>query len=379
MLDTNDKEHANEAQIIKHSAYYGETEFSKLLSKKAGLTILSVNIQCINTKFDDFESFINRMNLTNSISVICLQECWLKETDNISMFNLTDYNLVSLPRSCCGHGGLMIYVHNQFKCTPINHNIMKKATDWEYLCVEISHQKHNAKKYIISNIYRKPGEELDEFNVFLEEFTSFIIFIKNQNRPSYLCGDYNIDLLKLKMKNHFNNYFEELVTNGFFPKITLPTRIGERSSSLIDNIFTNDTEEKETAGILLNHLSDHQIIFTYIEKLSYIENLQKFITIEKNNVASVQNFIREMDDLNIYDKLNQSIDSNPEENSEVFLKLIKDVKDKCLHKKVVKYNKKKHQKSKWMTSALLKSINTKNQLYKEWIKTDVNNLDLYSR
>ena len=56
------------------------------------------------------------------------------------------------------------------------------------------------------------------------------------------------------MKNHFNNYFEELVANGFFPKITLPTRIRERSSSLIDNIFTNDSEEKETAGILLNHL-----------------------------------------------------------------------------------------------------------------------------
>ena len=91
----------------------------------------------------------------------------------------------------------------------------------------------------------------------LEEFTSFIIFIKNQNCPSYLCGDYNIDLLKIKIKNHFNNYFEELVTNGFFPKITLPTRIGERSSSLIDNIFTNDTEEKETAGILRNHLSDY--------------------------------------------------------------------------------------------------------------------------
>ena len=32
-----------------------------------------------------------------------------------------------------------------------------------------------------------------------------------------------------------------------------------------------------------------------------------------------------------------------------------------------------------MTSALLKSINTKNQLYKDWIKTDVNNVDLYSR
>ena len=89
------------------------------------------------------------------------------------------------------------------------------------------------------------------------------------------------------MKNHVNNYFEELVTNVFFPKITLPTRIGELSSNLIDNIFTNDTKEKETAGILLNDLSDHQIIFNYIEKLSYIEKLPKFITIEKNNAASV--------------------------------------------------------------------------------------------
>ena len=110
----------------------------------------------------------------------------------------------------------MVYVHNQFKCTPINNKITKKATDWEYLCVEISHKKNGSKKYIISNIYRKPGEVLDEFNVFLEEFTSFLIYIKNQNRPSYLCGDYNIDLLKIRTKNHFNDYFDELVTNGFF-------------------------------------------------------------------------------------------------------------------------------------------------------------------
>ena len=32
-----------------------------------------------------------------------------------------------------------------------------------------------------------------------------------------------------------------------------------------------------------------------------------------------------------------------------------------------------------MISALLKSINIKKQLYKEWIKTDVNNVELYSR
>ena len=64
----------------------------------------------------------------------------------------------------------------------------------------------------------KPGEVLDEFNVFLEEFTSFLIYINNQNRPSYLRGDYNIDLLKVKTKNHLNDHVDELVTNGFFSK-----------------------------------------------------------------------------------------------------------------------------------------------------------------
>ena len=75
-----------------------------------------------------------------------------------------------------------------------------------------------------------------------------------------------------------------------------------------------------------------------------MEKVPKFITIEKNNAASIQNFICEMKTLNIYDKLNKSIDSNPEVNYEIFLKSIKDVKNKCLPKKVVKYNKKKHKK-----------------------------------
>ena len=55
--------------------YYGETDFSKLFVKKPGLSILSVNIQSVNAKFVEFESFVSRMNLVNPIRAICLQEC----------------------------------------------------------------------------------------------------------------------------------------------------------------------------------------------------------------------------------------------------------------------------------------------------------------
>ena len=72
--------------------------------------------------------------------------------------------------------------------------------------------------------------------------------------------------------------------------------MGERSSNVIENIFfTNDTEEKETARILLNHLSDHQIIFTYIKTESYIEKVPTFITIE--NIMQLQFKIYKMDDI----------------------------------------------------------------------------------
>ena len=79
LLDKNDSEDNNEAHVIKHSPYYGETDFSKLLVHKAGFSILSLNIQSVNAKFDEFQLFVNRMNLTNPISVICRGVCRISQ------------------------------------------------------------------------------------------------------------------------------------------------------------------------------------------------------------------------------------------------------------------------------------------------------------
>ena len=60
----------DEINVIKHSPYYSETQFIDLLSQKAGLCILDLNVQNIFTKFDELESFVHRANATNPISVI---------------------------------------------------------------------------------------------------------------------------------------------------------------------------------------------------------------------------------------------------------------------------------------------------------------------
>ena len=45
-----------------------------------------------------------------------------------------------------------------------------------------------------------------------------------------MCGDYNVDLLKLNSTPFNENYFDNILSAGYIPKITLPTRLSENST-----------------------------------------------------------------------------------------------------------------------------------------------------
>ena len=64
--------------VLKHSPFYSESQFSDLISSHPGLSILDMNICNAFTKFDVLELLIQRVNTHNPVSVICLNECWLK-------------------------------------------------------------------------------------------------------------------------------------------------------------------------------------------------------------------------------------------------------------------------------------------------------------
>ena len=84
-------------------------------------------------------------------------------------------------------------------------------------------------------------------------------------------------------------------------------------------------------------------------------------------------FVNELNELNIYDQLQSALDTNPQENYDTFIKLLSSAKNKHLPKRIVRFNKKKHKKAKWLTNGILKSINTKDKMYKKLMKAD--NLD----
>ena len=77
-----------------------------------------------------------------------------------------------------------------------------------------------------------------------------------------MCGDYNIDLLKVNDLKFNEEYFHDIFSAGYIPTITLPTRLSV-SSSLIDNIFTINLSNDISACILNVHISDHQPVIIF--------------------------------------------------------------------------------------------------------------------
>ena len=74
-------------------------------------------------------------------------------------------------------------------------------------------------KYIIGNIYRRPSSILAELDQFIEEFTLVAHNLQEKPSKSYLCGDYNINLLKIDSSQHYSRFFENLAILGFSPKL----------------------------------------------------------------------------------------------------------------------------------------------------------------
>ena len=64
--------------------------------------------------------------------------------------------------------------------------------------------------------------------------------IKEENKVAYLMGDFNIDLLKVNIHAKTKEFVNDVISQGFLPKITRPTRITPRSATLIDHIYSND-------------------------------------------------------------------------------------------------------------------------------------------
>ncbi len=285
------------------------------------------------------------------------------------MFEIEQYNMVGQSSKATKHGGLLTYIHKDLTYTIKEFGT--HSTIWESQFIEIAHnnEKNVSKSIIVGNIYRPPKSKNVYLSSFITEFSNILNLIQNRKSLAYICGDYNIDLLCIQQKRLHSEFFDLIISTGFHPKISLPTRIGKTSHTLIDNIFTNSNDLNEKSGILIYEISDHLASFTITKPLDVKNKSKQYITIENTSDMAFLKFKDALTELNLYEQLNKDHNGKVNENYNTFIDNILSAKEKHIKKKTVRFNKKKHKEQDWMTDQLLQLINYKNTLYKEFKQT----------
>ena len=105
------------------------------------------------------------------------------------------------------------------------------------------------------------------------------------------------------------------------------------------------------------------MIYTHSNESFLNNNTAKYIDIESNTNEKFDNFLIELQKIDLTTKLNQNQLSNPSQIYDTFLNILTNIKQRVLHKTRVKFNKKKHKKSQWMSRGILNSINSKYTIY----------------
>ena len=302
-------------KIIKLSPYLNIDEFKLFCKKdKKDFTIMSINIglQCLNAKFEQLELFLADLKLHHSeLSVICVQETWLAEGADLTLYQLDGYDLITEGFMSSTHGGLAIYVNSMFNYTSLS--LFNGSNIWEGQFLEISKHDLN-KKIIIGNLYRPPRDINNNYQTFINEFNTMLTSLDRSNSEIILAGDCNINLLKIHDRPMFNEFFDTIVSLSFYPQITLPTRFTDRSCTLIDNFFCKLSSLQTAAGIITTDISDHLPYCMSLKVPIVKDQHPEYVYIKENSKRAVNNFKTNLTEQNIYDKLTPETNEDPNVN-----------------------------------------------------------------
>ena len=319
--------------------------------------MLSLNIQSITAKFDEFNDLIQSLD-GFKFDVICLQELW--KMHNPDLFNLNGYHkLLFKSRSAnVQGGGVGIFVNNQLKVKnlPEYSIFIDKIIETIFIEIELPSKK----KFIIASVYRPNSAYVNmsstqQLEQFLETMNSILCKISAAGKKVYIFGDFNIDLLKIESHKHTAEYVNSLFSQGCLQLMTIPTRCIHNSSTLIDHIITNVNSPYYTCGALTSRVSDHFPIFCFLDSKKP-GNIHRFVKSKNMSPEAIQKFKTNIQNIHWEEVL---ASADPQSCLDSFLKTFLELFNLHFPEKLTKFNKNFHGKEKWMTAGLLISCRNK--------------------
>ena len=145
-----------------------------------------------------------------------------------------------------------------------------RSKELKSVFIEIINSK--GKNTIVHCIYRHTCinciNAIEFVDIYLSEL--FRKFSK-EDKTILLMGDFNIVLLKYDHITDSVSFLDSLYTNFLMPYIPTPSRVKTYSTTLIDNIFSNNIEDGLISGNIISTISDHYAQFHLMKNMKIIQ------------------------------------------------------------------------------------------------------------
>ena len=328
-----------------------------------GFRIVGINIRSLLKHLSELTIAFS------GVDVICVVETWLSDIVNNDTIAIPGYHIFRQDRNILVEnsykkrgGGIVIYVRNNIASYC---NIMKESNcdvSLEQLWVKI--QKPNMKKMVIGAIYRPPSSGVTAGMDMLNNTCRDIMGGKRDTKNDIvIVGDFNIDFNKSSPDKQRLKDFEK----KFYLKqlIKTPTRITNKSKTVIDLIFTN-VKSVKNSGVLSNIMSDHLPVFL-IKKHTRIKNTTSWIETRCYKSYDAKKVVEKVEGDWRWNEFWHVV-NDPNKLWDIIVVILTAACDLLYP---IKKRKRWNNGCEWVDTELINTIEKKNRLYKKACKTNM--------
>ena len=298
MLDERDPDlnfyQSQTQNLTQDCDYYIEDTLNKRLRNlklnKNVFSLFHANLRSAPKNLKNLTSYLDLIDIKPPF--IAATETWLKDV-NVDRYGIKNYQAEHNLRQNKTGGGVSLFIKNGIDYN-VREDLRLQNENAETLFIQVDKQYFGKKKdIIIGTVYRPPNTDIKIFNTHMEQLLKKI---KAEGKIAYIGGDFNINLLNIDRHGPSNEHIDLLYSYGFFPCVTKPTRVSKTSSTLIDNIFTNNFSDISTtlSAILYTDISDHFPIL-FIDYSDYLNIPKQKYTkriITNRNIEDFSNHLK---------------------------------------------------------------------------------------
>ena len=330
-----------------------EFRLDKKLNCK-GFVISHLNVRSLLRHMDEVFYYLGHCDL------ICLSETWLTAKVNDALLTHAGYDYIRHDRlGKKKGGGLLVYIKNNLSpFVEIMPDI--KYTDSVSEEMWLFFSKPGVKKVIIGMLYRPPSGSC---TVFLDRLEKSLISLGQKFNMTQveliLLGDFNIDYAKTQ--DPIRKQLSVLTgDHGLRQVIRKPTRVTNKSRSIIDLLFTNIIPSLVSdSGILEVSISDH--VPVYICKKAKRHRHPKKTIVNRNYRYYTKDIFEKVLMDNEKWIVFWSIKRDPDKLWELMLAIIKESINRLCPLRTIVIREDQHP---WINKDLRQQLEIKEKLYK---------------